>query len=112
MYSRSYDSSDEREVSVPLHYDGIAFSEGTPGEEKEDEGDGCASTSAPPSPRSPILNIPFLKGLVSSGIPGGVRMPKIGKEELILVAAAAFMFFTDGGDKECAIMLLLLVFLT
>ena len=112
MYSRSYDSTDEREVNVPLHYDGIAFGEGSPSTEEENAKEECQTVSASPTLKSAFANIPLLKGLLSQGAEGSVRMPRIGKEEIILIAAAAFLFFTDSGDKECAIMLLLLVFLT
>ncbi len=39
-----------------------------------------------------------------------IKMPKIGKEELLLIGIALFLFFSKDGDKECAIMLALLIF--
>lgn len=112
MYSRSYDSTEEREVSIPLHYDGVAFGDVSTAAEEDRAEDEDVKASAPPAERGFGLNLPFLKGILSPAALGGVRMPKIGKEEIILLTAAAFLFFTNSGDKECAIMLLLLVFLT
>ena len=38
-------------------------------------------------------------------------LQQIGKEELLIIATAAFLLFSKEGDKECAIMLILLLFL-
>lgn len=38
-------------------------------------------------------------------------LQKIGTEELLIIATAAFLLFSKEGDKECAIMLILLLFL-
>lgn len=35
---------------------------------------------------------------------------KIGTEELLILALAAFLFFSRDGDRECALMLLALLF--
>ncbi len=40
----------------------------------------------------------------------GIKMPKIGTEELLIIGIALFLLFNKDGDKECAIMLLLLIF--
>ena len=38
-------------------------------------------------------------------------LQRIGTEEILIIAAAAFLFFSKEGDKECAIMLILLLFI-
>lgn len=54
-----------------------------------------------------------LGGLFGKGVRLGdsmsLRLPKIGTEEILLIAIALFLFFSKDGDKECAIMLLLLL---
>ena len=42
---------------------------------------------------------------------GKFSLQKIGTEEILIIATAAFLLFSKNGDKECAIMLLLLLFL-
>ena len=37
---------------------------------------------------------------------------RIGAEELMLIGIAAYLFFSKEGDRECAIMLLALIFIT
>ena len=102
MYSRSYGAPDApvTPVSVPGGYDGVAFRETTP-PEKEDEA--CEPASAP------VSNI----GTLFSGIFGGGKfsMPKFEAEDILLLVAAAFLFFTKDGDKECALLILILLFL-
>lgn len=60
-------------------------------------------------------NIPFLSGLFEGGkIPflSSVKPPKIGFEEMIIIGAALLMFFSKNGDKECAVILILLLFIS
>ena len=40
-----------------------------------------------------------------------IKMPKIGSEEILILGIAFFLLFSKNGDKECAIMLLLLIFI-
>lgn len=49
---------------------------------------------------SSLFDIPLFKNM------------KIGTEELLIGATALFLLFSKNGDKECAIMLLLLLFIT
>ena len=112
MYSRSY-----KDASVPLPegYSGTAFTEPWESGESQDEPEigsaidenrEAASASAhAPSDRSSFGGV--LGGLFSGA---GLHMPKIGTEEILILAAAAFLFFSEGGDKECANLLLLLLF--
>ena len=56
--------------------------------------------------------MPFLSGIFGDGgLLGGLnlKMPKIGTEEILILATAAFLFFSKDGDKESAIILLLLL---
>ena len=60
-------------------------------------------------------NIPFLSGLFEGGkIPflSSVKPPRIGFEEMIIIGAALLMFFSKNGDKECAVILILLLFIS
>ena len=99
MYSRSYGTPDAP-VSLPGGYDGVAFREAREAEEVHEE---CEAASAPLS---------SIGGLFS-GLFSGRRfsMPKFEAEDVLLLSAAAFLFFTKDGDKECAILILLLLFL-
>ena len=58
-----------------------------------------------------LSNLPFSNFLTKLGINGKFGLQKIGTEEILIIATAAFLFFSKEGDKECAIMLLLLLFL-
>ena len=39
------------------------------------------------------------------------RFPKLELEDILLIALAAFLFLSKNGDKECALMLIILVFI-
>ena len=58
-----------------------------------------------------LSKLPFGNLLPKLGLNGNFGLQKIGKEEILIIATAAFLFFSKDGDKECAIMLLLLLFL-
>ena len=55
--------------------------------------------------------IPALSGIGDLFGKGENRPLRIGTEELLLIGIAAFLFFSDGGDKICAIFLLILLFI-
>lgn len=120
MYSRSYYPEVSERVSPPENYDGTAFIERpeqplpdtaevsfiddsiSPVEEKTEE-----------SVFAGVGKLPIFQGLFSKGgILGdlGLKMPKIGTEEILIIATAAFLFFSKSGDKESALILLLLLF--
>ena len=61
---------------------------------------------------SPLSKIPFANYLPNIFKNVNLSLQKIGTEEILLIATAAFLFFTKNGDKECAVMLLLLLFLS
>ena len=114
MYTRSYYPETSDKMNIPENYDGTAFQGQTevieptlqevgasPSEQREDE-----------SVFSFLGKMPLLSGLFgrdSSPLPFRLKMPSIGTEEILILAAAAFLFFSKDGDKECAIMLLLLL---
>ncbi len=138
MYSRSYAVRDGV-PGVPDGYDGIAMREPEI-DEKLDTG-AAIMDEAPPTepvavnpwersgePQGPqkeeekesesVFSL-FGKGSLGNvfgGIKlpfiGSIKMPKIGTEELLILAAAAYLFFSKDGDKECAIILILLLFVT
>lgn len=101
MYARSY--KDGEISSLPPHYDGVAFGEGIVEEQNDPEVE--AVPTAAPAEES------VFSRLASADLFRAIKLPKIGTEELLLIAAAAFLFFSADGDKECAILILILVFL-
>jgi hypothetical protein len=58
-----------------------------------------------------LSKLPFGKLFSGIGKNGNFSLQKIGTEEILIIATAAFLFFAKEGDKECAIMLLLLLLL-
>ena len=113
MYSRSFYPDTNERLTIPDNYDGTALIEAPPViEEKTAE----ASVSIPDIDKSEesttvsLGKIPFLSGIFgNSKLNLGIRLPKIGTEEILIIATAAFLFFSKDGDRECAIMLALLL---
>ena len=116
MYSRSDYADEATRVSLPENYDGTAFMERVPEEitevafiepEKEkiveasSQNDGLVGGFG----KIPILSSLFGQG---TGL-GSLKMPSIGVEEILILATAAFLFFSKDGDKESALILLLLL---
>lgn len=101
MYTRNYYPEEQMSKVLPDNYDGTAFSESISPEAvtKEETVDAGAI---------PILGSLFGKGAFT--LPAGLKMPKIGTEELMIIAVAAFLFFSKSGDRECALILLFLLF--
>ena len=117
MYSRSY-YQDEEKLMPPENYNGTALLQ------KEETQSDAVETSLPLPDLSSILdeqkredddarvlaglsNLPFLSGIFGKG--GALRLPKIGTEEILILMAAGFLFFSKNGDKETAIILLILL---
>lgn len=138
MYTRTYQTEEEK-ITVPENYDGNAFREepsSTSEPPKEDipvflqtekpsdfsfeenhaptkldseevlakpKGDGgIFSGLFKRGWLSPVFDsIPFLKNGFSD----------IGTEEILIIAVAIFLLFSKSGDKECATMLFLLLFI-
>lgn len=125
MYTRSY-NGEASEIIIPERYGGTSFGQGYKsdgqnadaknGQKNPWEGEevhtpppeeSAESTEASATP----TRLPF--GGIFSGIfkNGSLSLQKIGKEELLIIATAIFLLFSKEGDKECAIMLFLLLFL-
>lgn len=104
MYTRSYPEDDIR--SVPDGYVGNAFREEIERtEEKEDRKEESVSAGS-------FLEklLPTSLGNIFSG--NLLKNFHLGWEELLILGVAALLFFSRDGDKECALMLLLLIFIT
>ena len=121
MYSRSYTA--EKLSNLPSGYDGCAFGEESRpqcnsscilGESKSEREDGCDSQDSIEAFGRQDRGGGFLSGIFDSllGKGGGIsslRFPKIGVEEILIIATALFLLFSKDGDTECAILLLLLL---
>ena len=124
MYSRSYYPDTDR-MSLPENYDGTAFMERTVSEANEESVEPSindntdtqvfkATEEQRHTQKSSFESIPMLSGIFGKGgIFGGLglHMPNIGTEEILILATAAFLFFSKSGDRECALILLLLLFI-
>ncbi len=129
MYTRSY--TDENRIIIPESYGGVAFGKEeaihtdseTPGEDTEvfkpteEKCDRCDIPADTDPKRADGIGA-FLKKLPIGGIftdifkGGKFSLNNIGTEEILILATAAFLFFSKDGDRECAIMLLLLLFVS
>lgn len=122
MYSRSFYPDSQSSLMPPENYDGTAFIERS----EEGADNPIMTTTADagePTQRESVqasggvlssLSIPFLSGLFDKGglLGGlGLSMPRIGTEEILILATAAFLFFSKNGDREIALILLLLLFI-
>ena len=126
MYTRPYNNN-IGEIIIPERYGGTSLGQKEDAETHDDisvndkgknpweneeihteapiTSEETAEASATPS------QLPF-SGLFTSVFKNGVfGLEKIGREELLIIATAAFLLFSKEGDKECAIMLILLLFL-
>lgn len=124
MYSRSY-YSEGGKINLPENYDGTAFLENHLAEEEDATEVSFIEKSAHSSENkekqtedailSGIGGVPILPGLFGKGGLFGslnLKMPKIGTEEILIIATAAFLFFSKDGDKESALILLLLLLIS
>ena len=125
MYTRTYNEN-VGEIIIPERYGGTSFGQKEENEpEKLNANDKSKNpwenedihTEAPQKSEETVeasanpSKLPF-SGLFTSVFKNGtLGLQKIGKEELLIIATAAFLFFSKEGDKECAIMLILLLFL-
>lgn len=131
MYTRSFLGNEEK-LSVPENYDGNAFFE-PPTPPVAQSIPEVAATETKISPRDELLHPSeykedaedcsaaedtpvFEKFSISKFLPASIGnffkfdSFRLGSEEILIIAIAAFLFFSKGGDKECAIFLLLLLF--
>ena len=111
MYSRNFYT--EKDVPmIPENYDGTTFREepsvekcdtGAPFEEKDRQED-------LPKPDKEDVPAGIFSGIAKNLFGGfSLKMPKIGSEEILIIATAIFLFLSKDGDIECAIILLLLL---
>ena len=123
MYSRSYYDKAE-EFALPANYDGTAFVEDKKNEENstrppsecqnelkraEQAEAQCSASEAVSFPGLGALS--RLGGGLFGGLfgKGGLKLPKLGAEEILIIATALFLLFSKDGDIECSILLLLLL---
>lgn len=122
MYSRSYYPESTDRPTPPENYDGTAFMErdggeilneetveASVGESKEIPAHKSIGSSGLFSGGIPLLSGLFDKGGLLGGL--GLKIPSIGTEEILIIATAAFLLFSKNGDRECALILLLLLFI-
>ena len=131
MYTRSYD--EKLGIVIPESYGGTLLREDTGESHREAKDRGASEETASRSngqseeihsdDRTESESVfSFLPNIPPKGFLGNIFKNKsfslqntfkqIGTEEILIIATAAFLFFSKDGDKECAIMLLLLLFLT
>jgi hypothetical protein len=108
MYSRSYYPEDTH-PPLPDGYDGVAFSERADDMLNDNQPQVEQNEAVPTSGSLSLMSGLFGKG----GLFGieGIKMPKIGTEEILIIATAAFLLFSKNGDRECALILLFLLFI-
>lgn len=120
MYTRPY--NDERHgIVIPDSYGGTALQdsilkdtedkgknpwEGAEQTEKQTAENGESEQTFADETKSQPSS--FLAGIFKNS---NLSLQKLGKEEILLLTAAAFLFFSKEGDKQLALMLLLLIFL-
>lgn len=125
MYARAY-NSDTKGIVIPDSYGGTSLYEPRPersesdGSESvegtknpwEDEVHTESDTAASAEPRASIFSkLPFFDFLPNFFKSDTFSLQNIGLEEILILATAAFLLFSKDGDKECAAMLLLILFL-
>ena len=118
MYTRTYD--DQHGILIPESYGGTALSGGVTSDnvrENETEDDQNVTASAKAKNDDSVQTSSFLSKirlpvfLTNIFKNNNFGLQKIGTEEILLIATASFLFFSKEGDKECAVILLLLLFL-
>lgn len=131
MYTRSYFQDDEK-ISIPENYDGNAFREDSVGQIKESEipkdnfekadAESCEEcfisngTKRERQDTGPGFISTFFQRFQPSALFDKFELFKGGRfdlesEEILIIGIALFLFFSEGKDIECALMLLLLLFI-
>lgn len=118
MYSRSYSTEGEN-MLIPDGYAGTALPLGVHSEPVEEEAERSAPVSIDTDAER-TENVGIFSGFLSK-LPFGelsnllpfrhVGIKHFGTEEILILAVAAFLLFSRDGDTECAIMLILLLFI-
>lgn len=110
MYTRSY-SDDRSTPRIPSGYDGTALCR-EPDDTVSDATQACEECATSVCNDTEAASISFFDRI--SGIFGLHKPSKlnIGFEEILIGAVAVYLFLSRDGDKECAIMLALLLIIT
>ena len=108
MYMRTYEANEER-IPLPSGYDGTAFEKEISEKAEAIE----AKESPPPEEKTEEVGlfgkIPFLNRFWGAN---GTKLPfDLSAEDLVLLGLALLLFFTKDGDRECALMIALLLFI-
>ena len=99
MYTRAY--GEDGAITLPEGYGGTMLDNNDYRPEPE-----CIEAAAPQ--QGPLGGL--FGGLSSLSLPFLSKDIHIGSEEVLIAAVALFLLFSKNGDKECAIMLLLTLF--
>ena len=121
MYTRTYD--DNRGILIPESYGGTALYDGVAiqtGKDEEESGaqeaesvltEGHLDNAKDAQTFSLFSKLHLPDFLTKTFKNSNFGLQKIGIEEILIIGTATFLFFSKDGDRECAIMLLLLLFL-
>jgi len=117
MYSRSCYNENDDTLKLPENYNGTAFGEKEETALEKDSKECAFELQEEKSERQNKSEGAFsflqkgspVGAFLSKWLPYPISFPKIGTEEILIIAAAAYLFFTKEGDKECAVMLILLL---
>ena len=112
MYTRSYA---DNEISIPEKYGGTVLED----IEKARGGENYSNEFEENAKREPssVTDLPILRDILNwVGISGGKTgieglIPKIGYEEMLIIGLATLLFFCSNPDRECAMILLALIFI-
>ena len=112
MYTRSYA---DHEISIPEKYGGTMLEE----IEKAKACEAHSNDHQENIKHDPIstTEFPILRDILNwVGISGGKTgiewlIPKIGYEEMLIIGLATLLFFCSNPDRECAMILLALIFI-
>ncbi len=116
MYTRNFGNGEDEGIMIPEKYSGIAFGESREGgieEEKLQKSESvmCEKDAVKKESLLHGFGKYFPKGIFDS-LPFFKGGFKLGTEEILIIAVAAFLFFSKDGDKECALILLMLLFIS
>ena len=112
MYQRSYSDS----YCIPENYRGIAVEEHTP--EREDTTEEaevhstplCACEQERPCASAEKRRSPLIEKAMSLWERLPLHLPRFEGEDFLIIGVALLLFFSHDGDKECALLLLILLF--
>ncbi len=114
MYTGNYYPKEDG-MKLPKDYGGSAFGESVSevAEPEQDTDSGKAVETGGGGLFESISSRLSLEKLVPEGLRSALHLDKfkIGTEELLIIALALFLFLSKDGDKECAIILFLLLFI-